>query len=190
MYHLLIEDFLTTGECNFLIERGLSENLIEMKSTKIVNGVVIDENITDTYNNRRKGTYFVNEALLEDKLKDLTTKLLNKINELKILNGIQYDGVPKYSFNEYSKDDFLNWHKDSHEIMYGATITIIIQLNDNYEGGEVMYRINDIEYKVPKKQGSIFIFDSNLEHCVDKIGSGLRYSMNVWPSKKVKKGLI
>jgi Rps23 Pro-64 3,4-dihydroxylase Tpa1-like proline 4-hydroxylase len=190
MYNVLIENFLTKEECEFIIQRGKDENLIEMKSSKIVNGLVVSENLADTYNNKRKGTYFVNEILTEDKIQDVTIKVLNQVNELKILNGIEYDGVPKYSFNEYSEGDFLNWHKDSHEIIYGATITLIIQLNDNYEGGEVMYRIDDVEYKVPKKQGSVFIFDSNLDHCVAKVNGGFRYSMNVWPSKKIKKGLI
>lgn len=190
MYNLLIEDFLTKEECEYLIERGLSETLIEMKSSKVVNNVVVYENLTDTSNNKRKGTYFVDDILKEEKISELSNRIVSKLNELKIINGVEFNGVPKFSFNEYSKGDFLNWHKDSHEIIYGATITVIIQLNDNYEGGEVMYRIDEIEYKVPKKQGSIFIFESNIDHCVNKIENGLRYSMNVWPSKKIKKGLI
>ena len=52
------------------------------------------------------------------------------------------------------------------------------------------YSINEIEYTVNKKQGSIFVFDSNLLHSVNTITNGLRYSINVWPSKIIKKSLI
>lgn len=190
MSHLLIEDFLSKDECEFIINRGHSENLMEMKSSKIVNNVIIYEKVEDLKNNKRRGTYFIGETLREEKLKCLSDKILNKVNDLKLVNGLYYDGIPKYSFNEYTKDDFLNWHKDSHEILLGATLTIIIQLNDNYEGGEVMHRINDIEYLIPKKQGSLIIFDPNIEHSISKLINGTRYSVNVWPSKKVKHSLI
>ena len=38
--------------------------------------------------------------------------------------------------------------------------------------------------------GSIFIFDSNIDHNVNVVESGVRYSMNAWPSSKIKKGLL
>lgn len=190
MFHTLIEGVLTKEECNHFIEKGLHQGLIEMKSSKIVNGVVYNENITDTKNNKRKGTYFIDETLKDNDLVDLSNKILEIINGLKIYNSIEFNGIPKYSFNEYSKGDFLNWHKDSHEIINGATITLIIQLNEDYIGGDIMYRLDDVEYKVPKKQGSIFIFESNLDHSVSELEEGLRYSMNVWPSKKVNRGML
>jgi len=34
---------------------------------------------------------------------------------------------------------------------------------------------------LPKKQGSIFIFDSNIFHGVKKLNDGQRYSLNCWP---------
>ncbi len=189
MYNLLIENFLTKEECQFLIDRGLSETLFEMKSSKILNNKVIEENVSN-YNNKRRGTYFTNEILREEKITDLSNKIINIINSLKILKGVEYNGVTKYSFNEYSKGDFLNWHKDAHEIIYGATITLIIQLNDDYEGGDVMYRIDNVDYNVPKKQGSVFIFDSNIEHSVNELKNGIRYSLNVWPTSIKRNSMI
>ena len=190
MFNKLIENFITKEECELLIEKGINQGLIDMKSSKIVNGVVYNENISDTKNNKRKGTYFTDDTLVEPMMVELSQKIINKVNELKIFNGVQYQGVPKYSFNEYSPGDFLTWHKDSHEIIYGATITLIIQLNDDYDGGDIKYEIDEVEYTVPKKQGSVFIFDSNINHCVNELKTNKWYSMNVWPSKKIKMGLI
>lgn len=190
MFHQLIENFLTQEECEYFIDKGIHHGLIDMKSSKIVNGIVYNENVSDTKNNKRRGTYFVDDTLKESELRTLTDKILRTLNEIKIFKGVEYDNVPKYSFNEYSPGDFLTWHKDSHEIMYGATITLIVQLNDDYDGADVKYKIDELEYTVPKKQGSVFVFDSNIDHCVTDLINGKRYSMNVWPSKKIKKGLI
>jgi predicted 2-oxoglutarate/Fe(II)-dependent dioxygenase YbiX len=50
--------------------------------------------------------------------------------------------------------------------------------------------LNEDEHFVEKKQGSVFIFDSNIQHSVDKVTFGERFSLNVWPRKKIKKSLI
>ena len=190
MFNFFVQNVLSNTECEFLIERGLQTNLQIMHSSKIVNGKVVSENIIKLDDNKRKGSYYFEDEMKEPIFTSLTDRILTLINSIKIFNGIEYNGIQKYTFNQYDGGDFLNWHKDSHEIINGATTTIIIQLNDNYEGGEVMYRLDDTEYSVPKKTGSLFIFDSNMEHNVNVVESGIRYSMNAWPSFKIKKELI
>ena len=190
MFNLFIENILSDSECNILIERGLQTDLQIMYSSKVVNGKVIAQDILKLDDNKRKGSYYFEDEMQEPIFTSLTHTLVSIINSTKIFNGIEYIGIPKYTFNQYEAGDFLNWHRDSHEIINGATATIIIQLNDNYEGGEVMYRLDSKDYTVPKKAGSIFIFDSNIEHNVNMVESGIRYSMNAWPSSKIKKGLL
>jgi predicted 2-oxoglutarate/Fe(II)-dependent dioxygenase YbiX len=160
-----------------------------MKSSKIVNGKLVDMDL-EYKGNKRMGCYFVDEILLDPILEKHTKKIIDTCNDLKPFNSIEYIRVPKYSFNRYSKDDFLEWHEDRHEIMVGATLTFIIQLNDDYEAGFVKYIIDGIEYNVPKIKGSAFIFDSNITHSVEPITSGKRYSINVWPSSIKKTNLI
>jgi hypothetical protein len=189
MFIKYIENFLTDIECDDIILLGESINLMEMKSSLIVNGKVVEEN-KKYEGNVRTGGYFVNELLKNPILDNLSNKIINLSNELNPFNGIVYDKIEKYSFNRYKKNDFLDWHPDKHEILNGATITFIIQLNDDYENGEIKYKIDNVEYVVKKERGSVFIFDSNISHSVDKITNGLRYSLNVWPSKKIKKSLI
>jgi PKHD-type hydroxylase len=189
MYNLYVEDFLTNSECEELINGIKQTELKPMSSSKIVNGVLIDEAVNE-YTNKRKGTYITGPTIGDIKYQSLTKKLISFVNNEKIFNGVEYIGISKYTFNQYGKGDFLDWHKDSHEIMYGATLTIIIQLNDDYDGGEVEYTINDKVYKLPKKRGSIFLFDPNIDHSVSKIEEGTRYSINAWPNKKINKVLI
>jgi predicted 2-oxoglutarate/Fe(II)-dependent dioxygenase YbiX len=189
MFIKYIENFLTPIECDEIIKIGNSNELIQMKSSQFVNGILVKEN-SDYAGNKRMGCYFTNEHLQTPIIKTLSDKIIKLSNELSPYNGIQYNRVPKYSFNKYEVGDFLDWHSDSHEIIKGATITYVIQLNDEYEGGDVKYLNNNIEYSVNKKQGSIFIFDSAILHSVDVVTSGIRYSINVWPSKLIKKSLI
>ena len=189
MFYKFIDNFLTIDECNFIIDLGNSIGLKKMTSSKFVNGVYTETALNE-YTNKRMGCYFVNDILRLSKVKAITNKTITKLNELKPFNGIEYIGVPKYSFNRYSNGDFLDWHSDSHEIMYGASSTVIFQLNENYEGGDIVYIIDGVEHRIPKKQGSIFIFDSNILHCVNKITNGIRYSLNVWPSGEIKKSFI
>jgi hypothetical protein len=189
MFIKYIEDFLNEEECNLIISLGESIGLIQMKSSLIVNGKLVEQNVE--YNgNKRTGCYFIEDNLNLPVIKNLTNKIIDLSNRLNPFNGIIYNGVTKYSFNKYGIGDFLDWHPDNHEILDGATITYIIQLNHDYENGEVKYKLNDIEYSVKKKMGSIFIFDSNIVHSVNQITNGVRYSMNVWPSKIIKKSLI
>lgn len=189
MFFKYIENFLTKEECELLITIGESTNLTQMKSTLIVDGNVIEQNVE--YNgNKRMGCYFVGEDLNIPILQNLSNKIIDLSNNLYPFKGLTYNAIPKYSFNRYSKGDFLDWHSDQHEIINGATITFIIQLNDEYEDGEVRYVIEDVKYSVNKKQGSVFIFDSNISHSVNNISSGTRYSLNVWPSKIITKSLL
>jgi predicted 2-oxoglutarate/Fe(II)-dependent dioxygenase YbiX len=189
MFTKFIQNFLTKEECEQLIQIGQSIQMIEMKSTLIVNGKIVEQNTTYD-GNKRMGNYLVDELLEHPLLKEISDRVITISNQLNPFNGIEYTKISKYSFNRYSKDDFLDWHPDKHEIMNGATTTFIIQLNDDYENGEIKYRIGEIEHSVPKETGSVFIFDSNIEHSVDKITNGLRYSINVWPSSQKKNSLI
>ena len=189
MFAKYIQYFLTNEECLSLIDLGNSIGLIQMKSSRFVNGELVGENL-EYDGNKRSGCYFVGESLQLPILETLTNKIINLSNQLNPFKGVEYNKVNNYSFNKYGVSDFLDWHPDSHEILNGATITYIIQLNDDYGDGEVKYRINDIDYSVEKKQGSVFIFDSNIVHSVDRVSSGERYSINVWPAKTIKKTLL
>lgn len=189
MYSKYIENFLREDECNFLIQLGEQTGLQKMKSSKFFNGVYVETALNED-TNKRMGCYFGEEMLNLSEIKQLSEKIIDKLNDLKPFNGIKYINVPKYSFNRYSQGDFLDWHADSHEILYGATSTVILQLNDDYEGGDIKYIIDGEEKIVPKKTGSIFIFDSNIQHSVSTVENGNRYSLNVWPTKQIKKELI
>jgi hypothetical protein len=159
MYTNFIEDFLTKDECDVIINAHKSSTF----SVLNFNGGV-ERNVKSI-----------------EYLPNLAEDIITKINSLNILNMV-YSNIRYYIFNQYKLDNELPLHSDSSEVDRGGTITILVQLNENYEDGEFYYVIDDVEYMLPKKTGSIFIFDSNIEHGVKKIKSDIRYSLNCWPN--------
>lgn len=181
-----IERFLSFEECDRIIELGISVGLENATTTYKKDNfgtTEIDEDF-----NKRKISY-IHDAELE-KVKDITEKILLKINENPVFNNIHYTDIFSYSFNKYTEGDFLNWHDDGHEMENGATLTLVIELSEDFEGGEFCYMLNDTEYKLKKGKGNMYLFPSTVKHRVTKLTSGIRYSFNAWPRIKKSKALI
>jgi len=182
MYTKFIEEIITADECDKIINHGKSLNLEFIKTYEPSTG----QNFIDYSFNKRKGIKFVNEEF-----NNIGERILKIINECKIYSGLIYDKLDPYLFNQYNEKNFLNYHIDTAEIENGASITVVYQLNDDYEGGEFCYKINNNEYILPKKKGSIFIFESSILHKVNPVLQGCRYSLNNWPKySKLKKNNI
>ncbi len=94
MFVTYIENFLTTDECEKIITLGNSVGLIQMKSSLIVNGKLMTENVQYD-GNKRMGCYFTDSLLQEELVKNLTEKIIKTSNEINPYNGITYNNVPK-----------------------------------------------------------------------------------------------
>ena len=88
-----------------------------------------------------------------------------------------------FRINKYGVGGFMSSHVDnihhSHGQQYGyPQCSVLLFLNDNYEGGEII--IADTIYK-PKKNSAI-IFPSNFmfPHSVNQVIEGTRYSVITW----------
>ena len=63
MFTKFISKFLTYDECNSIIEIGTSIELNKMKSSKIINGKVVENNTTKWNGNKRLGGYIINDII-------------------------------------------------------------------------------------------------------------------------------
>ena len=100
-----------------------------------------------------------------------------------------------FQFTEYTTDGYYNWHTDSDAVMKERYCSMVIQVNDEYTGGELqIIDKDDNEITLEKGLGNLFIFYSHLTHRVKPIISGTRYSLVNWfkitPLKNFKKTLI
>ena len=171
-----VKDFLTEKECKEIILFGESLKLQESQ-THTKNGSQKNENI-----NKRNLAFIESQKFLL-----LSKKIIDYLNSFSFYKNSEYTKIEYFVFNKYIFGDFLKYHFDGHAIEnLGATLTLIFQLNDDYEGGDILYKIDDNEYTLPKKTGSIFIFDSKIEHKISEVKNGIRYSLNCWPYLKTK----
>lgn len=107
-----------------------------------------------------------------------------------IVNDLQYDwfagwkGYSPIRFNRYKENKKMNFHCDHIHDLFGPGIngipilSIVGELNSNYEGGEfIMW---DTVIEIPK--GGVLIFPSNFmyPHKVNPVKSGARYSYVSW----------
>ena len=90
-----------------------------------------------------------------------------------------------FRMNRYGVDGFMKNHVDnihhSHGQRYGYPhLTALLFLNDDFKGGDFV--LCNGKYIAPKKKGSGVVFPSNFmyPHEVEKVTSGIRYSIMTW----------
>ena len=104
--------------------------------------------------------------------------------------NFDYDTPQMIQFTKYEVGGHYTWHRDTN-IDISKTgdatrkISITINLNDDYEGGELQIDSEDHYWnKTPRKVrsglGSIAVFPSDTYHRVTKVTKGTRYSLVVW----------
>lgn len=150
----VIHNFLSGEDCNKLI----SSNLSDLKS------------IPEQSYERKCLSKFIELPIIKNKLTS-------------IVDGIQKNLTidSTFEFIQYSKDDHFAWHNDIQLTNPKVhSVSTVIILNDNFKGGELLFR-EDLKITKPLvKKGSLIIFPSKLKHKVSKITEGLRYSLCCW----------
>jgi hypothetical protein len=61
--------------------------------------------------------------------------------------------------NKYDEGSFMGSHVDLNEDNYYLAYTIVVYLNDDYEGGELYF--NDLDIKIKPQAGSIIMYPSS-----------------------------
>ena len=178
------------------IENFLSESQCEQIIKEFNNLLVKAETIGSHKSARKSLVRFV-------EIDSVHKKILDTINGLISLKNFYIEKNEDIQFTKYEIGDYFDWHTDTTyksnnqlDIIKNRTYSIVIQLNDEYEGGDFLYEdINTKEIKSIKKQkGSIFLFNSSIRHKVDTITKGTRYSLVTWLKlnqiENVKKTLL
>ena len=103
----------------------------------------------------------------------LNIKDITLLNKLKSEFNIDKLSTPdNLEIVKWPKDSFMKLHYDDKDLL-----AFIIYLNDDYIGGETIVD----KIKVIPKTGRVIIFSNGrLEHCVNKIEEGTRYTLIGW----------
>ena len=169
----IFENFLSTEECSLILNKCKEE--LTLKTAE-----VYDEhpNYTDKKTIRKSSVGWISD------LEFLNERLTNKLRETFNINGMEVTGLGSYQFTEYKKDEYFDWHTDTNNKIYRDRFTsIVIQLNDTYEGGilEIKNSKGDL-VPIENKIGTLYVFNSRLVHRVTPVIDGVRYSLVNWIS--------
>lgn len=177
-----IENFLTINECSEILKKYKAE--LELMPAKVAG--------MEASNRRKSSVAFINGIeTIDERLKDILKSLIQ-------IKGFEVTGLGPYQFTEYKIGEYYDWHTDSSsdDEFKDRFCSIVIQLNDEYEGGYLQLKdeSGDNTIQLDKGIGRMYIFYSNIRHRVMPVTSGVRYSLVNWVSlrklENFKKTLI
>jgi hypothetical protein len=89
--------------------------------------------------------------------------------------NIKMDFMESVNYVKYGAGNFFKPHAD-HGFSYTATVSSVMYLNDNYEGGELYFPT--FNFKIKPKAGDVIMFPSTFiyNHGSDVVTSGVKYS--------------
>lgn len=81
-----------------------------------------------------------------------------------------------FNFIKYGPGQHFQEHHD-HGFSYNCTVSLVAYPNDDYEGGELYFRLQNL--KIKPKAGDLYIFPSNYmyPHVAMPVSSGTKYSI-------------
>ena len=130
-------------------------------------------------NTRTFGELICSNATKE-KIFECVLHYKKKFNNLQIEKISQLD-ILRYDANEHEAG--YTFHSDFGSGVYERHLSISICLNNEYEGGEFVFQLNNGSLlTIPQNVGDAVIFPSNFmfPHQVNKVTKGTRYALIGW----------
>jgi hypothetical protein len=172
---LEINNFITEKECEDLIEYSKTQTLLKSK-------VLSESGNVDSDNRDSEQVWFEdNSHYVVKKIADLSSKITQKpSNYMEQLQFLKYN---KGGYFKEHYDPEVNYKSDTKDRIY----TIIIYLNDDFEGGQTNFK--NLNMSINPKKGKAVIFKSldekgnilkNSLHQGSEVKSGNKYMCNKW----------
>jgi Rps23 Pro-64 3,4-dihydroxylase Tpa1-like proline 4-hydroxylase len=173
-----IPNLLTKKECDLILDFSLKN--LKLKSARVVG------QHEPNYDARKSNVVFYPYY---EKFPFTLEKISKLLDENIIVKGFDLDYKnSEFQFTEYNDGDYFAWHKDitGNEVtQYDRYCSLVIQLNDEYEEGDLELKLsNDSIMKVEKGIGNTIVFLSDIEHRVTGVKNGNRYTLVNWVGLK------
>jgi hypothetical protein len=113
------------------------------------------------------------QSLWQD-LYDAKLPVVEDYSKMYNINNLQY--WEAFNFVKYGAGQHFMEHHD-HGFSYNCTVSLVSYVNDDYEGGELFFRLQNL--KVKPEAGDLFVFPSNFmyPHQAMPVTSGVKYSI-------------
>lgn len=113
------------------------------------------------------------QALWQD-LYDVKLPVVEDYSRMFNINNLQY--WEAFNFIRYGEGQHFKEHHD-HGFSYNCTVSLVAYPNDDYEGGELFFRLQGLTIK--PEAGDLFVFPSNFmyPHQAMPVTAGTKYSI-------------
>ena len=127
----------------------------------------------------------------EQWLFDLVFNYMRSANEQSGWN-FEVDAAEEMQIGKYSKGCFYDYHQDGDGVtVYDMPennwlnnktrkLSMSILLNEDYEGGDFKFYGAKETVLKEKAKGTVLVFPSYMQHCVEEVTKGNRYSLVAW----------
>ena len=182
MNPIIINNFLSIEECESILNYSLSNLKLKKGQIGIDNEFKV--------NLHRESNVAFDQYLQFPYLIDRIQSLV--LSNIKIKGfGVNFQNK-KFQFTQYKPGGYYDWHTDTgSNLLNDRYCSIVIQLNNNYENGELQFKNINTE---KSNTGTLYMFLSDIYHRVTPITTGIRYSLVMWlnlsPVKSYSKSLI
>jgi predicted 2-oxoglutarate/Fe(II)-dependent dioxygenase YbiX len=100
------------------------------------------------------------------------------------IHDFQVNGINDIQLLKYETGGFYTWHIDHAGEIIPRTMSCILFLNDDYKGGELIFRDpnGENEMAIKPKSSRLIIWPSSFmyPHTVKPVTEGTRYSVVAW----------
>jgi len=102
--------------------------------------------------------------------------LLECLYDYEVRHGIKMDFMESFNFVKYIPGEHFSAHAD-HGYSYNCTVSSVAYLNEDYDGGELVF--DTLRFKIKPKVGDIILFPSTYiyAHSSLPVVSGTKYSV-------------
>jgi len=123
----------------------------------------------------------ITELVWEELLSPIGCVLQTYISEANKIWGYDVRRMEKVQMSRYKEGGFYDWHMDSKSPVNNEQrkLSIVALLNDEFSGGALELATNP-EQNVLKSKGDIVVFPSFLNHRVNPVTKGVRYTAVSW----------
>ena len=125
---------------------------------------------------RHKDNKYIKE--FDDKCNAVIDLCLDSYRQQMMMGQEPYNAEGFYLL-KYDVGDYFNSHYDTHPT-YKRSVSVLIYLNDDYEGGEIeFFHFNT---KIKPKAGTVILFPPNYpyRHIAHPVTSGTKYAVVTW----------
>ena len=166
--YLLFDKALSSEFCELAITSTAWAKADEAKLDK-VEGHIIDEKQRIT------------ELVWEELLSPIGCVLQTYLSEANKIWGYDVRRMEKVQMSRYKEGGFYDWHMDSKAPVNNEQrkLSIVALLNDEFSGGTLELATNQGE-NVLKSKGDIVVFPAFLNHRVNPVTKGVRYTAVSW----------